>query len=178
MVRAVRPDDADSITAIYNHYVRNTIITFEETPVSTEEMSQRIKSNGSNLPWLIYEKDHQLLGYAHASNWKSRCAYANSVESTIYLKPEESNKGIGYQLYTALIEQLTIKGFHAIIGGIALPNEASIALHEKLGFEKVAHFKEVGFKFDQWIDVGYWELLISTPHSDRNESTGFDTMTL
>jgi len=100
------------------------------------------------------------MGYAYANKWKSRRAYKHSVESTIYIQSGELYKGIGTILYGELINRLKNLGFHSIIGGIAMPNEASINLHEKLGFEKVAHFKEVGFKFEKWIDVGYWELLL------------------
>lgn len=161
MIRTVKPEDAPEIREIYNQYVLNSTITFEETPVSIEAMAERIKSINSGLPWVVCENGQQILGYAYAARWKSRSAYMRSVESTVYLKQGESNKGVGYRLYSELIKRLTTLGFHAVIGGIALPNQASIALHEKLGFEKVAHFKEVGFKFNQWIDVGYWELIIN-----------------
>ena len=160
-VRTVKQEDVDEITAIYNHYILNSIITFEEAPVTIKEMSRRIESINAGLPWIVYENNRQILGYAYASRWKSRSAYIRSVESTVYLKHGQSKKGVGSQLYSELIKRLKMMGIHAFIGGIALPNEASIALHEKFGFKKVAHFKEVGFKFNKWIDVGYWELIIS-----------------
>ena len=130
MVRAVKPQDIEAIRTIYNYYVMNTIITFKETPVTTEEMDKRIKSVNSGFPWLVYERDGEVLGYTHASNWKSRCAYKLSVESTVYLKAGELKKGLGFQLYSTLIKQLSTLGFHAVIAGISLPNEASIALFE------------------------------------------------
>ncbi|MDN5211958.1 N-acetyltransferase family protein [Fulvivirgaceae bacterium BMA12] len=160
MIRAVKTEDAEEIKEIYNYYILNSIITFEESPVSTAEMGERINTIKSVFPWIVYEKDHQILGYAYAARWRSRSAYARSVESTVYLKPGTSKKGIGTQLYTELIKRLKEMDLHVVIGGISLPNDASVALHEKLGFKKVAHFKEVGFKFNNWIDVGYWELLI------------------
>lgn len=160
MIRAVKLEDANEIAEIYNYYILNSCVTFEEIPVSIEEMSQRIQSAPSKFPWLVYEKDKKIIGYAYASVWKPRSAYKHTVECTVYLKTEVTKNGIGSLLYKELITQLTDLGFHAVIGGISLPNEASIALHEKFGFEKIAQFKEVGYKFKKWIDVGYWELLI------------------
>jgi len=160
MVRVVKIQDAEQITEIYNYYILHSTFTFEESPISAKEMSKRIQTNISTLPWVVYEKDAQIFGYAYASPWKARSAYLHSAEITVYLKQGESNKGLGKLLYSDLIQRLKKMKYRAIMGGIALPNEASIALHEKLGFEKVAHFKKVGFKFNQWIDVGYWQLLV------------------
>lgn len=160
MIRHVQRKDAEVICSIYNHYIRNSVITFEEGPVSINEMQERIDLATDELPWLVFEEKGRIQGYAYASKWKGRCAYRFSVESTVYLSIESKGKGIGYQLYKALIDRLANLSYHSIIGGIALPNPASVALHEKLGFEKVAHFREVGWKMDRWVDVGYWELLI------------------
>jgi L-amino acid N-acyltransferase YncA len=102
----------------------------------------------------------KVVGYAYASKWKSRSAYRYAVESTVYLDPRFTGQGIGRHLYGSLIAELRQRSLHAVIGGIALPNPASIALHERMGFVKVAHFKEIGWKFNQWIDVGYWELIL------------------
>ncbi len=161
MLRTIKIQDAREISEIYNYYILNSVITFEESPVSIEEMGQRIASITSELPWLVYEHDGQIAGYAYASKWKTRSAYRHSAETTVYLKHGQSGKGVGTLLYAELINRLGNMGFHALIGGIALPNDASVALHQKFGFEKAAHFKEVGFKFNQWIDVGYWELLVN-----------------
>lgn len=169
MVRTVKLKDANEISEIYNYYILNSIVTFEETPVTVGEMREKIKSINSKLPWIVYEKDQQILGYAYASEWKSRCSYKYSVESTIYLRQGEEKKGVGTSLYTELIERLINIGFHVVIGGISLPNDASIALHEKLGFKKIAHFKEVGYKFENWVDVGYWELMINKKHVEKNK---------
>ncbi|NEW80079.1 MAG: N-acetyltransferase [Gelidibacter sp.] len=161
MIRPVNIEDAQEIAEIYNDYVLNSCVTFEELKVSAEEMRGRIQATNSKFPWLVFEKDNEILGYAYASVWKPRSAYKHTVESTVYLKKEATKNGIGSLLYKELIGQLTDLGFHAVIGGISLPNDASIALHEKFGFEKIAQFKEVGFKFKKWIDVGYWELIIN-----------------
>ncbi|MGH8166642.1 MAG: GNAT family N-acetyltransferase, partial [Woeseiaceae bacterium] len=97
---------------------------------------------------------------AYASRWHGRCAYRFSVESTVYLDPDRTGRGVGKRLYAALIDAIRDLSMRAVIGGIALPNEPSIRLHERLGFRKVAHFEQVGFKHDRWIDVGYWQLLL------------------
>jgi len=159
MIRDVQPDDAAQICSIYNYYVLNTTITFEETAVSEEEMRARIIQITKKNPWIVYEEDGIVIGYAYASEWKSRCAYKYSVETTVYLLENAKGHGIGSTLYKELLTSLKSKNIHAAIGGIALPNAASVALHEKMGFEKVAQFKEVGYKFEKWIDVGYWELI-------------------
>lgn len=159
MIRHIKVEDSDQICNIYNHYVKNTIITFEEESVSEAEMQERIKNTPQNLPWLVFVEENRIYGYAFTSAWKSRCAYKNSVESTIYLDKDLSGKGIGSLLYQELLDRLRKLNYHTVIAGIALPNEKSIRLHEKFGFEKVAHFKEVGYKFNCWIDVGYWQLV-------------------
>jgi len=159
MIRQVKSEDATQVCDIYNYYVEQTIVTFEESAVSVPDMESRIIENTSKYPWIVYSEGNKTLGYAYASKWKSRCAYKYSVETTVYLRPEVKGQGIGSKLYKELLTQLKEKNIHAAIGGIALPNDASIALHEKLGFKKIGQFKEVGYKFDKWIDVGYWELI-------------------
>jgi phosphinothricin acetyltransferase len=160
-IRSATADDAAAIAAIYNPYVANSCITFETEAVSAEEMQARIaEAQESILPWLVATSGGVIAGYAYASKWKGRCAYRFAVESTVYLDPASQGKGVGRQLYSALLDRLKAKGIRTVIGGIALPNDASIGVHERLGFEKVAHFKQVGFKQNRWIDVGYWQLLI------------------
>jgi L-amino acid N-acyltransferase YncA len=160
MLRNATTDDAVQICEIYNHYVLQTPITFEEQPVTPDDMVQRIREITESLPWLVWEEDGRLLGFSYASKWKERCAYRYSAESTVYLHPNSVAKGIGSQMYDALLTDLRGRQIHTVIGGIALPNEASVALHERFGFEKIAHFKEVGRKFDKWIDVGYWQVIL------------------
>jgi phosphinothricin acetyltransferase len=159
MIRSANSSDAEAIASIYNHYVRNTVITFETDGVPASEMAARIQEvTAAGLPWLVYEQESRVIGYAYASKWKGRCAYRFSVESTVYIDHEHTKQGIGTQLYEALLAQLRAANLHVVIGGIALPNAGSVALHERFGFEKAGHFSEVGFKFDRWIDVGYWQL--------------------
>jgi L-amino acid N-acyltransferase YncA len=152
--------DAVLICDIYNHYVRETVVTFEEVPVQVEDMVRRIDDVTIRFPWLVYELGGAVLGYAYASPWKERSAYRHSVESTVYLAPQVTGQGIGTLLYSALLNALRATDVHCVVGGIALPNAASVALHEKLGFNKVAHFREVGLKLGRWVDVGYWEIII------------------
>ncbi|WP_447730116.1 arsinothricin resistance N-acetyltransferase ArsN1 family B [Pseudoxanthomonas suwonensis] len=160
-IRSATPEDAAAIAAIYNPYVAGTCITFETEPVAAAEMATRISETlDGGLPWLVAEEAGTILGYAHASRWKGRCAYRYSVETTVYLDQARTGRGIGKALYSPLLDGLRKAGLHAAIGGIALPNEASVALHERLGFQNVARFREVGFKQDRWVDVGYWQLML------------------
>ena len=157
-MRPASAPDADAIARIYNHYIAETVITFEETAVPGSEMAQRIvDTDAEALPWLVACIDGAVAGYAYASKWKGRCAYRYAVEITVYLDGQHQGRGLGTVLYQALFDELRAAGLHTVIAGISLPNDASIALHEKMGLEKVAHFREVGFKFDRWIDVGYWQ---------------------
>jgi phosphinothricin acetyltransferase len=161
MIRTATDADAQQIADIYNPYVLDSGITFEEIPVAADEMARRIKSTKSHsLPWLVAEHAGAVVGYAYANPWKARTAYRFAVEITVYVKQGCGKRGIGSALYARLFELLRERGVHAIIGGIALPNDASVALHEKLGLSKVAHFREVGFKHGRWIDVGYWQLTL------------------
>jgi L-amino acid N-acyltransferase YncA len=157
-IRPAKINDALSISEIYNYYVANSVISFEEEAVSESEMQHRISEvNSSSLPWLVADNNSEILGYAYATRWKARAAYRYSVEITIYLHNKFTGKGLGSKLYSSLFEALQDSGVNAVIGGVALPNPASVALHEKFGMEKVAHFKKVGYKFGQWVDVAYWQ---------------------
>jgi len=160
-VRSASAADADTLARIYNYYVENTVITFEEEPVSAPAMAARVAEvQGLSLPWLVAEVEKKVVGYAYANKWKARSAYRHSVETTIYLEHGHEGRGVGKTLYSALLPHLRARGIHAVIGGAALPNEASVALHEKLGFDHVATFREVGFKHGRWVDVAYWELVL------------------
>lgn len=157
MLRDCSTCDAAPICGIYNYYVEHTTVTFEETPLAADEMARRIAEVTSRFPWLVWERDGTLLGYAYATLWKTRSAYRHSVETTIYLDPAATGKGIGTRLYQSLLDRLRPLDIRCAVGGIALPNAASVALHEKLGFASIGQFREIGLKFGRWIDVGYWE---------------------
>ncbi len=161
MIRDAQNRDVEAIRLIYNHYIEHTVVSFEETPVSADEMRSRIEWIISfNLPWLVFEENEEVLGYAYAGPWHKRAAYRFSAESSVYLAPTAVGKGVGTQLYEVLLDRLRTQGIHMVIGGVALPNPASVRLHEKMGFEKAAHYKEVGWKMGRWIDVGYWQLAL------------------
>jgi phosphinothricin acetyltransferase len=159
-IRYATPADANAVCGIYNPYVTDTIISFEEAPVGESEMAARIGDLTRTHPWYVYETAGDIVGYAYAGPWRSRAAYRDAVETTVYVESGRVGSGIGSKLYDALIPELRRRSFHCAMGGIALPNAASVALHEKKGFVKVAHFREVGWKFQRRIDVGYWELVL------------------
>lgn len=162
--RPATPADLAAITAIYNHYVAHTTVTFEEEPVVQADMAARLDAVVSaGWPWLVVEEAGAIAGYCYAAPWKARSGYRFSAEITVYLDPARTARGLGTVLYEQLFTLLRSKGVHAAMGGIALPNDASVALHEKLGMRKVAHFEQVGFKLGRWIDVGYWQMLLDRP---------------
>lgn len=160
-IRPAVADDAARICAIYNPYVESTTITFEEAPVSAAEMASRIDAvHNDGLPWLVLCRDGEVIGYAYATKWRARPAYRYAVESTVYLAEGASGNGHGERLCRHLLDALRALGLHTVIAGIAQPNHRSVALHERLGFTKVAHFAEVGFKLERWVDVAYWQLVL------------------
>jgi len=160
MIRDCTDADVPRICDIYNHYIRETVITFEETPLPVAEMARRVAEVRQRFPWLVIEFDGKIGGYAYGSLWKTRSAYRHAIESTIYLAADAVGRGLGTALYSALLEKLSQCDVHRVLGCIALPNEPSVALHEKLGFKKIGIFDEVGRKFGRWVDVGYWELRV------------------
>ena len=123
-------------------------------------MEKRIADVTEDYPFLVAEEDGEIVGYAYATQFKLRQAYEYASEVSIYVRNAGKQKGIGTQLYTQLFEELQETDIHAVVAGISLPNDASVAFHERLGFEKVAHFREVGYKLGRWIDVGYWEKIL------------------
>jgi phosphinothricin acetyltransferase len=160
MIRNATPDDAEAIAGIYNYYVEKTIITFETEPVSPAAMRERVTAILAGYPCFVYEAEGRVVAYCYASLWKQRRAYRQTVESTVYVDPASRNKGIGRVMMRRLIEALRQTSAHAVVACISIPNPESIRLHERLGFEKASHFREVGRKLDTWVDVGDWELLL------------------
>lgn len=158
-IRRVNVSDAAQIAEIYNFYVENSHHTFETEAVNVDEMRERIGEIVKKYPYFVAEENGEIVAYAYAALYKSRCAYSSSSEVSVYVKNGTKGKGLGTKLYEKLLTEISKSDIHAIIAGIALPNDASIKLHERFGFEKVAHFREVGYKFGKWIDVGYWELI-------------------
>ena len=163
IIRDCTDQDAQQICQIYNYYIENTAVTFEELPVNDDEMARRVASYRQFYPWLVYEVDGQIVGYAYATKWKERSAYKHTAEITVYIRHGHAGNGYGKALYQTLLQKLTLLKCHAVLACITLPNIASIALHEQTGFSKVADFHEVGFKFGEWRDVGYWQRNLDEP---------------
>ena len=160
-LRASSAADAAALAAIYNPYIRDSVATFEETPLGATAMRERLAQvQAQRLPWLVATVDDRVVGYSYATAWRTRSAYRYSVESTVYLAPDAQRQGHGRALMQALLDALQPRGVHCVIAGISLPNPGSVALHEALGFAPVARFPEVGYKFARWVDVGYWQRLL------------------
>ncbi len=152
-IRSAQIEDAADLVAIYAPYVETTVITFETEVPTVADFASRIKKTLEKFPYLVAEEEGQIVGYAYASTYYARAAYDWTVELSVYVSREARGKGIGSLLYDALEEELTARGFKNFLACIALPNPASLALHKKRGYEQVAHFKNVGYKFDTWHDI-------------------------
>lgn len=161
MIRPVTKADAAEICDIYNHYIDHTVISFEYERVSIETMQQRIENTTTKYPWFVYEEQSQIIAYAYANLWKEREAYKHVLETTVYASHKMITKGVGTKLYQALFDWIdeyqSTTQIKSLMGVIALPNDASVALHKKMGFVEAGYFKEVGYKFDQWIDVAFYQ---------------------
>lgn len=166
MIRRVTLEDAHDIARIYNHYILNTTVTFEEQPVTSQIMSQRIKNIQTSQPWIVLKNDSHIQGYAYLGPYHTRCSFRYTWEVSIYLDHTQCTKGLGTTLMTELLHLMNKDTVHTLIGSIALPNEPSVRLHEKFGFKKVGHMEQVGFKFGHWIDVGYWEKICHGSEQD------------
>lgn len=162
-IRNAAPADAEQIAAIYRPIVLETAISFETTPPTASEIAQRIERTQVHHSWLVAESGNAVAGYAYGSLHRARSAYQKSVEVSAYVTPGQQGQGIGRALYDALFEQLSTLGFHQAFAGIALPNQASVSLHQSVGFVSIGVFKEVGRKFDRWHDVSWWQRAIREP---------------
>ncbi len=148
-----------SIHAIYIPFVVNTPVSFELVPPTEQEMRQRIEQTLQTHPWLVCEEQGEILGYAYASQHRTRQAYQWSVDVSAYVHEQWHGKGIGKALYTSLFALLRLQGFYNVYAGIALPNPASVALHEAMGMSQVGIYPQVGYKLGEWHDVGWWQNL-------------------
>jgi phosphinothricin acetyltransferase len=160
-IRSVTAADAPAIAGIYNHYVRNSVVTFEEEDVAPSAMAERIRVASASLPWLVAERGGVVCAYAYARKYHERAAYRHTVEAAAYCDHALLRQGVGSRLYEKLLATLPGAGVHVAIGSIAIPNPESIALHEKFGFKKVGELPQLGFKFGRWIDVGLWQLMFA-----------------
>lgn len=157
-LRAATPADAAALAAIYAPYVTGSAITFELEAPDAAEMRARMEAVAGRYPWIVAEAgDGRLAGYAYACPFRARAAYRFAVETTLYLAPEATGRGLGTALYRPLLETLEAQGFTQAIAAIALPNEASVRLHERLGFAHAGTYAQVGYKLGRWLDVGLWQ---------------------
>lgn len=158
-IRPARGEDAAQLAALYNWYIEHSIVTFETAPVDAAEMRDRVSRCDDTTPWFVaVDANNAVMGYAYATHWKARAAYSDAREVTVYLREGLAGQGLGGQLYSALFSYLQQTPIHLLIAGIAQPNEGSVRLHEKFGFQHVGLFSEIGFKFGRRIDIGYWQL--------------------
>ncbi len=157
-LRLAVTDDAQDIQQIYAPIVRDTFISFEEVIPDTAEIERRIQATLQQYPYLVCDIDGQIAGYCYASAFRSRAAYQWTTETTVYVHPDFHRRGIAFAMYTALLDILRGQGYHNAIGVIALPNDASVNLHEKFGFEKIGVLQNMGYKLAGWRDTGWWQL--------------------
>jgi L-amino acid N-acyltransferase YncA len=158
--------DAAACAAIYEPYVRTTAISFEERAPSPDQLAERIERFQRSHLWLVAEDDDQLVGYAYACPHRERAAYRWAAEVSVYIDRERHRRGYGRALYGELLPQLAAQGFHLALAGVTLPNDASVALHESLGFTPVGVYRRIGYKLGSWWDVGWWQLSLREPDGD------------
>ena len=158
LIRLAAAEDAAALAAIYRPYVEDSRISFEEVAPDATEMARRIEGDQPGFhPWFVAEEDGRVLGYTASSPFRARRAYRWTVETGIYLAADASGRGLGQALLSELLQLLERQGYVAAIGAVALPNPASVALHEKLGFTYAGAYRGVGHKFGEWMDVGLWQ---------------------
>lgn len=172
-LRPAEPRDADAIAAIYAPIVRDTFISFETEPPSASVMAERIAATERRYPWLVATMGGAVTGYAYGSALRPRAAYQWSVEVTAYVAETARGTGVGRRLYGSLLAMLRAQGFHGAFAGIALPNDASVRLHEAVGFRPLGVYREVGFKFGAWRDVGWWRLALAEGDAPPSEPVSF-----
>ena len=172
-LRPAERHDSEQIAAIYAPIVRDTFISFETEPPSAEIMAGRIESTQRQHPWLVATAEDEVIGYAYASEHRQRAAYRWSVDVTAYVAEAARGRGVGRRLYGGLIPMLRAQGFRGAFAGIALPNDASVGLHEAVGFRALGIYKDVGFKLGAWRDVGWWRLGLSNDDTLPPEPTSF-----
>ena len=164
--------DAAACAAIYAPYVNDTVISLEEVPPTPEQMGHRIARITERYPWLIAEEDGEIAGYAYAGPHRERAAYRWASDVTVYVSPAYFRRGIGSALYTALFDLLVFQGVYVACAGVTLPNEASVGLHEAMGFLPVGVYKRVAWKFGSWHDVGWWQLQLVEPSVEAPDELG------
>ena len=158
--RADANRDAAACAAIYEPYVRETAISFEDRPPDARELAERIERFQSSYQWLVAEEEGEVVGYAYGCPHRERAAYRWAVDVSVYVNPRRQRRGFGRALYAELLTLLRGQGFFVACAGITLPNDGSVALHESLGFTPVGVYRRIGFKLGSWWDVGWWQLAL------------------
>ena len=156
-IRHATPADAPQCLHIYSYYAENTAFSFEDSAPDLHQMMLRIRDITQHYPWLVYEKNHSIQGYAYASKFRPRPAYRWTVEVTVYLDHDAKGSGIAKHLYNRLFMILAKQGFFNAVAVITEPNPESEKFHQKMGFEKIGTFNSIGYKLDQWHDIGWWQ---------------------
>jgi L-amino acid N-acyltransferase YncA len=176
IIRVARPEDAEAILAIYAPIVRDTAISFEVEPPTRVEMQQRIATTLRQFPWLVCDRQGEVLGYVYTSPHRARAAYQWSVDVSVYIHATARRTGMGRALYHALLQLLILQGFYQCYAGITLPNPASVGLHEALGFQPVGVYEAVGYKLGEWHDVGWWQRGLQPRPSLPTTPTAFEVL--
>ncbi|MDO4454476.1 MAG: GNAT family N-acetyltransferase [Eubacteriales bacterium] len=156
-IRAAQKKDLQAMLGIYAPYVENTAVTFEYDIPSIEEFENRFQKITDFFPWLVYEEDSKVLGYAYAGTFHERKAFQWDAELSIYLSEEAHRRGIGKKLYSELFSILEEQGIYTLYAHITYPNDDSIAFHKAMGFQKIAHFPKTGYKMGKWRDTIFME---------------------
>jgi len=171
-IRLAHADDAREIARIYRPFVESTVISFEIAPPDAEQMRDRITETLARYPWLVCELGGRVAGYAYATEHRARKAYQWSIDVSVYVHPDYWRLGIGRGLYTSLFAITTAQRFVNAYAGIALPNAASVALHESVGFKPVGVYQHVGYKLGAWHDVGWWQMGLKARPASPEEPLG------
>jgi L-amino acid N-acyltransferase YncA len=174
--RTATPKDAEQILAIYAPYIENTSITFETEVPALPVFASRIEKYLENWPWLVWDENGEIGGYAYASRYRERTAYQWSIEVSVYIHDNFLRKGIATQLYHSLFSILQMQGYRNVYAVINLPNDRSVTLHESMGFKWFATYEQVGYKLGQWKNVGWWRLIINDFNYEPAVPTPFNKM--
>ncbi len=160
LIRDFGPGDVEPACALTNHFIEHTAVHFGLRPHTPREFEEMWRAGRATHPWLAAEIDRAFAGYAKAGTWRTREAYARTAEVGVYIDPSFHRRGVGRALYGELLRRLQEAGFHTAVGGVTLPNEGSVRLHESMGFRYVGTFREAGWKFDAWHDTGWWQVML------------------
>jgi L-amino acid N-acyltransferase YncA len=174
IIRIATLDDAAAIRDIYGPFCESTPVSFETQAPSVEEMRRRIAKTLESLPWLVRERDGEIIGYAYASPHRERAAYRWSVDVSAYVRDGCRRTGVGRALYIMLFELLRRQGFYTALAGITLPNPGSVGLHQSLGFETVGVYRRIGFKRGEWHDVAWYQLALRTDAGEPEDPLVYD----